>query len=273
MLGDRIKYLRNNSGLTQEELCEEVKIAQSTLAMLESNKRKSAGKKTLLKLSEFFGVSINYFLIEEFWNIKEREEIKKKSKEIIEGKYSIDEKISAAINMYKAYYYRSLESSDFNNKHAKLNDFIAMMLNQKNTNEYLPSDVYEELVKRYGIKEGIKNGSSYFICNNTPLKNITTPTVKSYSDDEKKLIDNYNKLNNKGKIEAIKRVVELTELSKYKKEDDNKVVELPKKEKQIWEEEGKEHLMPIASHDRNGEFTEEEYNHDDDLMDDEDFWK
>lgn len=28
-----------------------------------------------------------------------------------------------------------------------------------------------------------------------------------------------------------------------------KVVELPKKEKYIWEEPGKEHLMPVACHD------------------------
>ncbi|MFR1924745.1 MAG: helix-turn-helix domain-containing protein [Clostridium paraputrificum] len=272
MLGDRIKYLRNLSGLTQEELCKHVDIAQSTLAMLESNKRKSAGKKTLLKLSEFFGVSINYFLIEEFWNIHEREEIKKKAREIIEGEYPIDEKISAAINMYKAYYYRSLEASDFNNKHAKLNDFIAMMLNQKNTKGYLPSDVYEELVKIYGVKEGIKNGSSYFSCNNIGTS-INVPTAKVYSDDERKLIDNYNKLNNLGKKKLLEYSNDLTETPKYKKEENNKVVELPTKKKFIWEEPGKEHLMPIASHDRNGEFTEEDYKHDEDLMKDDDFWK
>lgn len=90
---------------------------------------------------------------------------------------------------------------------------------------------------------------------------------------ENKLLNSFNKLNDEGKNEAIKRVDELTELSKYKKENNNKIVELPAKKKEIWEEEGKEHLMPIASHDRNGEFTEEDYRHDDDLMDNEDLWK
>jgi len=109
----------------------------------------------------------------------------------------------------------------------------------------------------------------------TAHKNKMLQFAKKHNKNffENQLLDSFNKLNDEGKNEAIKRVEELTELSKYKKEDDNKVVELPKKEKQIWEEEGKEHLMPIASHDRNGEFTDEEYNHDDDLMDDEDFWK
>ena len=57
------------------------------------------------------------------------------------------------------------------------------------------------------------------------------------------------------------------------KENDSKVVEIPKREKQIWEEPGKEYLMPIASHDKEGEFTEEDYKHDDDLMNDESIWK
>lgn len=109
----------------------------------------------------------------------------------------------------------------------------------------------------------------------TAHKNKMLQFAKKHNKNffENQLLDSFNKLNDEGKNEAIKRVEELTELSKYKKEDDNKVVELPKKEKQIWEEKGKEHLMPIASHDRNGEFTDEEYNLDDDLMDDEDFWK
>ena len=89
---------------------------------------------------------------------------------------------------------------------------------------------------------------------------------------ERQLLTNFNKLNNEGKSEAIKRVEELTELSKYKQED-NKIVELPKREKQIWEEAGKEHLMPIASHDKDGDFTEEEYKHDDDLMNDDNLWE
>lgn len=90
--------------------------------------------------------------------------------------------------------------------------------------------------------------------------------------DELNLLNNYKKLNTSGKNEAIKRVEELTYINKYI-EEDTKIIEIPKREKQIWEEPGKEHLMPIASHDRNGEFTEEDYQHDDDLMDNDDFWK
>lgn len=99
-----------------------------------------------------------------------------------------------------------------------------------------------------------------------------TTNTKEQNTLKTLLINNFNKLNNSGKHEAIKRIEELTCISKYI-EKDTKVIELPNKEKQVWEEPGKEHLIPIASHDRDGQFTEEEYKHDDDLMDDEDFWK
>lgn len=114
-----------------------------------------------------------------------------------------------------------------------------------------------------------------------PLEVI--PPNNNLSHEEITLLENYNKLNDLGKSEANKRVAELTEINKYickatdevtaTTEIDNKIVELPKREKQIWEEPGKEHLMPIASHDKDGEFTEEEYRHDDDLMDNDHLWE
>lgn len=75
--------------------------------------------------------------------------------------------------------------------------------------------------------------------------------------------------------EIINKVCEVVEFEIYKleKEKNNNITPLPKKEKQIWEEEGKEYLMPKASHDKEGDFTEEDYKHDDDLMNDEDIWK
>ncbi len=63
MLGDKIKNLRKNKNLTQIQLSEKIGIAQSTLGMIESNKR-PAGRKTLIKLAEFFGVTVDYLLSE-----------------------------------------------------------------------------------------------------------------------------------------------------------------------------------------------------------------
>lgn len=61
MLGDKIKSLRKNRKMTQTELCKEIGIAQSTLGMIESNSR-PAGRKTLMKFADFFGVTVDYLL-------------------------------------------------------------------------------------------------------------------------------------------------------------------------------------------------------------------
>lgn len=115
--------------------------------------------------------------------------------------------------------------------------------------------------------------------NETWLMGYDVPKEKQFnvesfnlSNEEKTLLKNFNKLDTEDKGKVIDYTVLLSSQDKYK-EENNKVIELTKKEKQIWEEAGKEHLMPIASHDKDGEFTEEDYKHDDDLMDDEDFWK
>ena len=46
-------------------------------------------------------------------------------------------------------------------------------------------------------------------------EDVYTNTALKLSEDETKLLNNFNKLNTKGKEEAINRVEELTEISKY----------------------------------------------------------
>lgn len=82
------------------------------------------------------------------------------------------------------------------------------------------------------------------------------------------LLKSFNKLNSEDKDKVIDYAKLLSSQNKY-----NKVVELPKIEKQTCEESNKEYLTPIASHDRDGEYTKEEYKHDDNLMDNDDLWK
>ncbi len=102
-----------------------------------------------------------------------------------------------------------------------------------------------------------------------PLENMSKDT-NNYSEEEHQHIEDLRKLNNIGKNKVINYTKDLIEMPKYQKDN---VTTLPKREKQIWEEPGKEYLMPKASHDKEGEFTEEDYKHDDDLMNDEDIWK
>lgn len=107
----------------------------------------------------------------------------------------------------------------------------------------------------------------------------------SLSQEETTLLENYNKLDNEDKNKVVDYTKLLSNQDKYKdldnatneisatKEDDEfaKVLEARKKLEQYYKE--KPHLMPIASHDKEGNFTEEDYKHDMDIMMNDDLWK
>ncbi|MGF7059238.1 helix-turn-helix domain-containing protein [Brassicibacter mesophilus] len=61
MLGDKIKKLRNDKGLTQKQLANKLEVAQSTIGMIERNER-GAGNELLVKFADFFNVSTDYLL-------------------------------------------------------------------------------------------------------------------------------------------------------------------------------------------------------------------
>ena len=89
---------------------------------------------------------------------------------------------------------------------------------------------------------------------------------KELSQEEETLLSSFNSLNDLGKKEANKRVSELTEINIYRDTKENNVTELITATKE------KDYLMPIASHDKEGTFTKEDLQHDDDIMSDDDFW-
>lgn len=91
------------------------------------------------------------------------------------------------------------------------------------------------------------------------------------SRKESNLITKFNRLNELGKSKVINYTDDLIDNPKY---TEINIIEMPiTKKKDIWEDEGKEHLMPQAAHAIEGNFTEEEYSNDNDLMKNDDFWK
>ena len=60
-LGERIKRLRNNMGLTQMTFAKSFQVSNGAVAMWETNKRQPDND-TLSKLADFFGVSVDYLL-------------------------------------------------------------------------------------------------------------------------------------------------------------------------------------------------------------------
>jgi transcriptional regulator with XRE-family HTH domain len=59
--GDRLKQLRQESGLTQEELAEKLQIVKSTITKYEKNTRKPEFE-ILIKMADIFGTTTDYLL-------------------------------------------------------------------------------------------------------------------------------------------------------------------------------------------------------------------
>lgn len=61
MFSGRLKLLRKNKGLTQTELANALHLSHGAIAMWETNKRQPDND-TMLRLADFFGVSVDYLL-------------------------------------------------------------------------------------------------------------------------------------------------------------------------------------------------------------------
>lgn len=61
MLGDRIKELRNQMNIFQQDLAKALNVSKSTVAMWETNKREP-NSEMLISLAEFFNCSVDYLI-------------------------------------------------------------------------------------------------------------------------------------------------------------------------------------------------------------------
>ncbi|MDY5436527.1 helix-turn-helix transcriptional regulator [Peptostreptococcus porci] len=75
-----------------------------------------------------------------------------------------------------------------------------------NANKYPRIDKIEKMANYFGI-------SKADLVEDSPVPNLSN--TKKLSEKEELLLDKYNKLNDFGQTEAIKRVSELTEIDKY----------------------------------------------------------
>ncbi|WP_304960528.1 helix-turn-helix domain-containing protein [Thomasclavelia cocleata] len=62
MTGERIKKLRKEKGLTQEQLGKLLGVKKSAIAKYENNRVENLKKETIQKLSDIFNVPASYFL-------------------------------------------------------------------------------------------------------------------------------------------------------------------------------------------------------------------
>lgn len=149
--------------------------------------------------------------------------------------------------------------------------------------DYLIFDEITDL--DYGKTEKFKvtNDEMYFIEKYRKLDEYDKEVINStllqlyINDGRRKLsapaisctsMNNTIEIHENNKKETNNKIVELTNKNN---DEFTKVLEARKKTEQYFKE--NPHLMPIASHDKDGEFTEEDYKHDDDIMTNDDLWK
>lgn len=200
MLGDKIKSLRKINRLTQQQLADTLEISRSAVGMVEKNLQ-GIGTETLIKLSEFYNVSYDFLInssktdicpicrfeycplekedFEEhkvrhnnflnfpdkdlFLSYSNRDDLKEKSHQILKNTNStISEKVDAAIKLYQCWFSRSIDIQNFKINHAPFDEYVAMILNWESSKEDLPKPVYNLLVEKYGIKEGLPENETYY---------------------------------------------------------------------------------------------------------------
>lgn len=110
------------------------------------------------------------------------------------------------------------------------------------------------------LERGIENASVNNVLKICKTLNISIETLYAKcnnniylsSEEEQQHIEQFRKLNIVGRKKVSAYTNDLIDSGKYEKSEPIPI----NKKKEIWEEEGKEHLMPIACHDDN--LTEEE---------------
>lgn len=98
MLGNRIKILREELCLKQEELANKMSVSPSSIGMYETNKREP-NNELILKLAQFFGVSTDYLLGKS--DIRNPEEFKYAYNRPKEADGLSDEEVNDALRFYK----------------------------------------------------------------------------------------------------------------------------------------------------------------------------
>lgn len=85
MLGDKIKKLRKEMHITQSQLASAVGLKQSSIGMIETS-RQGASRETLIKIADFFGVTVDYLLTDDetVFSEKDKKSITKDLKKLMD---------------------------------------------------------------------------------------------------------------------------------------------------------------------------------------------
>lgn len=168
-VGDRIKYFRDNKGMTQDELANKIGTTKQTIYKYENNIITNIPSDKIELIA--YALEVNPVVLmgwdRDFAKLEQHldlENYKANARNNMDESTSIKDKCDAKIREYLALYARSSNASKErgDSYHPDFETYVSMMLKQKCQKERMPNEVYEKLVARYGTLNGINEAQSYW---------------------------------------------------------------------------------------------------------------
>lgn len=144
---------------------------------------------------------------------------------------------------------RNLRQVDLLNMVKPFSEKYNVKINKSDISQYLSGKVKPGQEKLSMLGMALNINETWLMGYDVPKEKQFTIKKVILSQEETALLKTFNSLDINDKNKVIDYSNLLSSQDKYKKEEDTKIIELPTKKKEIWEEPGKEHLMPIACHD------------------------
>lgn len=216
----RIREMRELNNIQQKELASILEISQNTLSQYENNKREPSidivskiADYFNVSADFIYGTSdittckkcgLTYSPLDKqdnsvhehlhsLWesatkkhgiiysNTVENEKLKSENRNIVnDTSMPIEDRYDAQKIVFRCLFSRSLEASNYSEKHVDFNTYIAMLLNQESTRKKMPTEIYDIFVKEYGKKHGIPNGETYFY----PYNDEEPQTIAAHFDGD-----------------------------------------------------------------------------------------
>ena len=188
-IGEMLKNARIDAGLTQKQLAEKCKMADSAIRKYESG-RIVPKIKTITKIASALGMSTSDFISNDSYFEK-----------------SIDERVFFAEREIISRIRRNIKFERYNNPDGKIDDQLIK--------EWI-FDLVPGISKKYALpEETLKNASDRLAWNATDI-HLTTE-IDDLPDHHRQVIDLMDTLNEIGQRVAVARIEELSQIPKYQK--------------------------------------------------------